>query len=59
MINYEHIAAEAAELARLFWLEIEAEFDQQAALCQAGPLDDGASVADGLTIGYDSEYDIE
>ena len=36
MVNYEQIAAEAAELAREFWLEIEAEFLQQAAQCWAG-----------------------
>jgi hypothetical protein len=36
MVNYERIAAEAAELAREYWLEIEAEFTQQAAQCWAG-----------------------
>ncbi len=36
MVNYVRIAAEAAELAREFWLEIEAEFTQQAAQCWAG-----------------------
>ena len=36
MVNCERIAAEAAELAREFWLEIEAGFRQQAAHCWAG-----------------------
>ena len=31
MVNYERIAAEVAELARQFWLEIETEFTRQAA----------------------------
>jgi hypothetical protein len=32
MVNRERIAAVAAELARLFWLEIEGEFTQQSAM---------------------------
>jgi hypothetical protein len=39
MVNYEQIAAEAAELARQFWLEIEAEFTRQAAKRWAGKPD--------------------
>jgi hypothetical protein len=35
MVNYERIAIEAAELARQFWLEIDAEFLRQAAQCRA------------------------
>jgi len=31
MVDYDQIAAEAAELARQFWLEIEAEFTRQVA----------------------------
>jgi hypothetical protein len=31
MVNYERIAAEAAELAHQFWREMEAEFTRQAA----------------------------
>ncbi len=58
MINYERIAAEAAELARQFWLEIEAEFTQQAAGCQGNRPDRTVAVADTLTIGRDGENDI-
>ena len=54
MINYEHIAAEAAELARLFWLEIEVEFTQQIARCQVGSPERGMTMADTLTIGPDT-----
>ena len=54
MINYEHIAAEAAELARLFWLEIEVEFTQQIARCQVGSPERGMAMADMLTIGPDA-----
>ena len=36
MITRERIAAEAAELARQFWLEIEAQFTQQIAQYQGG-----------------------
>jgi len=35
IINYEHIAAAAAELAHQFWLEIDAELTQQSAQCPA------------------------
>jgi hypothetical protein len=35
MISYKHIAAEAAELARQFWLEIEEELTRQAAQSRA------------------------
>ena len=38
MVNYERITAEAAELARQFWLEIEAEFTQQIAPYQVDRL---------------------
>jgi hypothetical protein len=34
-VNYERIAAEAAELADQLWLEIEAEFTRAIARCQA------------------------
>ena len=54
MINYEHITAEAAELARLFWLEIEVEFTQQIARCQVGCSERGMAMADALTIGSDT-----
>jgi hypothetical protein len=36
MVNYEQIAAEAPELARELWLEIEAEFTRQTAQCRGG-----------------------
>jgi predicted component of type VI protein secretion system len=58
MINYERIAAEAAELARQFWLEIEAEFTQQVAGCQGNRPDRAGAVADTLTIGRDAGNDI-
>ncbi|HEY3227845.1 MAG TPA: FHA domain-containing protein [Roseiflexaceae bacterium] len=58
MVNYEQIAAEAAELAHQFWLEIEAGFTQQTAQCQGGRPDRTNAVADTLTIGRDSENDI-
>ena len=54
MINYEYIAAEAAELARLFWQEIEVEFTQQIARCQVGSPECAMTMADTLTIGPDT-----
>ena len=54
MINYERIAAEAAELARLFWQEIEVEFTQQIARCQVGSSERAMATADTLTIGPDT-----
>jgi len=50
MINYERIAAEATELARLFWQEIEVEFTQQIAQCQVGSPEHAMTMADTLTI---------
>jgi thiamine biosynthesis protein ThiC len=45
MVTYERIAAAAAELARQFWLEIDAEFTRQTARCQADwPARDAHSV---------------
>ncbi len=58
MINYERIAAEAAELANQFWLEIESEFTQQTARCQGGRPGRTIAVADTLTIGRDAGNDI-
>jgi predicted component of type VI protein secretion system len=58
MINYEQIAAEAAELARQFWLEIEAGFTQQTARGQGDHPDHAVTVADTLTIGRDSDNDL-
>jgi hypothetical protein len=54
MINYEHIAAQAAELARLFWLEIETEFTQQIAQRQVGSPECAMTMADTLAIGPDT-----
>jgi hypothetical protein len=54
MIHYERIAAEAAELARLFWLEIEVEFTQQIARCQIGSPEHAITMADTPTIGRDT-----
>ena len=36
MVDYEGIAAAAAELAHQFWLEIEAQLSQQSAECLDG-----------------------
>jgi hypothetical protein len=54
MINYERIVAEAADLARLFWLEIEVEFTHQIAQCQVGSPERSMTMPDTLTSAPDT-----